>query len=423
MVRTTLALLAAALLSLATAQSSDDVVTVRMMFGNTGSAELHQQAADLFMEEHPGIRLEILEGPEQTDSLLALYTDFFDAQSAVIDVMQIDVIWPGFVEPHVVDLYDYLPDDVLEPHIEAIAENNVVDGKLVAVPWFTDVGVLYYRTDLLDAHGFEAPPATWADLEEMARTILAAEEDPDLWGFVFQGNAYEGLTVDALEWVASHGGGTIVADDGNVTIDNDDAIAALERATGWIGDISPRSVTAMNEEASRTFFQRGDAIFLRNWPYVYALANAPDSPIAGNFGVTRLPAGPGPDGRSVGVLGGWSLAVSAYSEHPEEAALAAAFFASERVQKMRAVQESFTPTIEALYEDPEVQDANPFYEIVDMRALLADAVRRPAAQTGNHYFEASQLFYRAVHDALTDLTSPRAAFEVLALDLETLLAE
>jgi trehalose/maltose transport system substrate-binding protein len=195
-----IALLLVATMSLALAQSSADPVTIRMMFGNTGSAELHQRAADMFMEDHPGIRLEILEGPEQTDDLLALYADFFDTESPAVDVIQVDTIWPGFIAPHLIDLYDHLPEDVLDAHIQPIAENNLVEGRLVAIPWFADVGVLYYRTDLLEAHGFDAPPSTWEELETMATTILDAERDesPDLWGFVFQGDAYEGLTVDTL---------------------------------------------------------------------------------------------------------------------------------------------------------------------------------------------------------------------------------
>lgn len=418
-----LTLLLVAAMPIAFAQSTDEPVTVRMMFGNTGSPELHQRAADMFMEEHPGIRLEILEGPEQTDDLLALYADFFDTESPAVDVIQVDTIWPGFIAPHLIDLFDHLPEDVLEAHIQPIAQNNLVDERLVAIPWFTDVGVLYYRTDLLEAHGFDAPPSTWDELEEMAATILEAEREdtPDLWGFVFQGDAYEGLTVDAIEWIASHGGGTIVDRDGAVTIDNPNAVTALEQAAGWIGDIAPEAVTGFNEEESRQFWQRGDAIFLRNWPYVYGLATAEDSAVAGNVGVARLPAGSGPDGRSVGVLGGWSLGVTRYSEHPEEAAMAAAFFASERIQKLRAVEESFTPTIESLYEDAEVLDANPFYEIVDMRDLLANAVPRPAAQTGQQYFEISRAFYRGVHDVLTDRAAAAATLEVLALDIEALL--
>lgn len=418
-----LALLLVATMSFALAQQTAEPVTVRMMFGNTGSPELHQRTADMFMEEHPGIRLEILEGPEQTDDLLVLYADFFDTQSPAVDVIQVDTIWPGFVAPHLVDLFAYLPEDVLETHIAAVAGNNVVDGKLVAIPWFTDVGVLYYRTDLLAAHGFDAPPATWDELEDMAATILEAEQpkNPDLRGFVFQGESYEGLTVNALEWIASHGGETIVDEDGSVTIDNPDAVAAIERAAAWVGGIAPDAVTGFNEEDSRQFWQRGDAVFLRNWPYVYALATADDSSVAGNVGVARLPAGPGSSGRSVGVLGGWSLGVSAYSDHPEEAVMAAAFFASERIQKMRAVDESFTPTIESLYEDQDVLDANPFYDIVGMRELLAAAVPRPAAQTAQAYFDISQAFYRSVHDVLTGRSSAEAAIEVLALDVEELL--
>ena len=120
--------------------------------------------------------------------------------------MQIDVIWPGDLAEHLVDLNEYGAADVTPEHFEAIVVNNTVDGALVGMPWFTDGGLLYYRTDLLEKYGYDGPPVTWDELEEMAQTIMDGERadgNQDFWGFVWQGNAYEGLTCDALEWIYS----------------------------------------------------------------------------------------------------------------------------------------------------------------------------------------------------------------------------
>ena len=126
-----------------------------------------------------------------------------------------------------------------------------------------------------------------------------AEGKGDLWGYVWQGSAYEGLTCNALEWVKSNGGGQIIEPDGEITIFNDNAVAALEMAKGWVGTISPPGVLSYMEEESRGVWQTGNAVFMRNWPYAYALGNGDDSPIKGKFDVAPLPSGGGD-----GTLGG-----------------------------------------------------------------------------------------------------------------------
>ncbi len=422
--RFVLAVTAVLLLPASWVVAQDEPTTVRIMLGNVGSVDAHDELARRFEARNPDVDVEIIEGPEQTDALLLLVLDLFASASSAVDIIAMDVIWPGLVADHMIDLSPYIDADVLERHLPQLVENNRVDGRLVAVPWFTDIGVLFYRSDLLEAYGFD-PPTTWAELEQQARTIQDGERangDPDFWGFVFQGNAYEGLTVDALEWIASNGGGTIVDADGTVTIDNDAAVEALARADGWIDAIAPADVTAMNEEASRRFFQAGNAAFLRNWPYVYSLANADDSPVAGDVDVVQLPAGTGPGARHATVLGGWGMGVSRYSRNPEAAARVVAFFTSEEAQRFRAVTESYTPTIESLLTDPEVVDANPFYEILGIQDAVGEAVRRPSAQTGDRYADVSRLFWRAVHDVIEGDADPAAALDVLALDLADLLS-
>jgi trehalose/maltose transport system substrate-binding protein len=189
-------------------------VTLRLFAGNVGQElQLSKDGAARYMEQNPNVTVEVVDTPDFVEDRLGVYLQLFEAQSSEGDVFQIDVIWPGDLAEHFVDLYEYGASDVAGEHFPAIVENNTVDGKLVGIPWFTDAGLLYFRSDLLEKYGYDAPPATWDELEEMAQTIQEGERadgNQDFWGFVWQGNAYEGLTCDALEWVHSNGGGTIV---------------------------------------------------------------------------------------------------------------------------------------------------------------------------------------------------------------------
>src|SRR5207245_6018597 len=159
-------------------------------------------------------------------------------------------------------------------HYPGIIDNHSVRGKLVAMPYFSDFGMLYYRTDLLQKYSLAKPPTTWDELAMQAQKIVDGEKaaNPTFAGFVFQGKSYEGLTCDALEWIASSGGGTIVDTSTNkVTVNNPQAVAILNTDKGWIGTIVPRGVTSSGEEDARSTFRAGNAAFMRNWPYAYAL--------------------------------------------------------------------------------------------------------------------------------------------------------
>src|SRR5690606_687533 len=311
--------------------------TITVAAGAVGQElELARAAADRYMELHPDVTVTVLETPDLADSRLGVYLQLFEAQSSDVDVYQIDVIWPGDLAEHFVDLYEYPGfTEAAAEHFPAIVANNTVDGKLIAIPWFTDAGLVCYRTELLEMYGFSAPPATWAELTSMAQTIQDGVRagNPDFWGFVWQGNSYEGLTCDAIEWVYSSNGGTIISPEGVITINNPAAIAAVELGASWVGTISPAGVTSFGEEEARNMWQAGNAAFMRNWPYAYSLGNSADSAVAGLFDVSPLPAGDG--GQPAAALGGWQLGVSKYSANPDVAADVALFMASYDEQKIR----------------------------------------------------------------------------------------
>jgi trehalose/maltose transport system substrate-binding protein len=402
---------------------AQDKVKITVACGAVGiEKELTDQALAMYMEKHPDVEAVSLDTPDLATDRLGLYLQFFEAKSAEVDVYQIDVIWPGDLAEHLSDLYQYEGfKEVAKEHFPAIVENNTVDGKLLGIPWFTDAGLLYYRTDLLEKYGYDGPPKTWDQLEEMAMKIQEGErkDNPDFWGFVWQGNAYEGLTCDALEWVKSSGGGSIIEPDGTISINNEMAVKAIERAAGWVGNISPPGVTGFAEEDSRNMWQAGNAAFMRNWPYAYKLGQADDSPIKGKIGVAPLPGEK--EGQSAAALGGWQLAVSKYSAHPEVAADVALFLASEEIQKMRAIKGSFNPTIMSLYKDPEVLEAVPFFG--SLYDVFINAVARPSTVTAPRYNEVSTLFFNAVHSVLTGEKDAQTAIDELELDLEDLMAK
>jgi trehalose/maltose transport system substrate-binding protein len=416
--RLTISLALAAVLALGTAVAQ----TITVAAGAVGQElELTRAAAQRYMEANPGVTVNVLDVPDGADARLGLYLQFFEAQSPEVDVFQIDVIWPGDLAVHFVDLYEYGAADVVDAHFPAIVENNTVDGRLIGIPWFTDAGLLYYRTDLLEQYGFDGPPQTWSELTEMAQTIQDGERaagQADFWGFVWQGNAYEGLTCNALEWMASNEGGTIITPDGVITANNPNAVEILELAASWVGTISPSGVTGFMEEDARNMWQAGNAAFMRNWPYAYSLGQQEGSIIAGNFDVAPLPAGDAAGATPAATLGGWQLAVSRYSANPELAADVALFFASYEEQQIRAIEGSLNPTIEALYQDPAVLEATPFFgRLLD---VFTNAVARPSTATAPDYAQVSNAYYTAVHNVLTGQEDAETALALLELDLEAL---
>ena len=387
--------------------------------GDTGTGlEFLRGQLDRF-EQETGNTVTVVPMPSSTTDQFGQYRLWLAAGNTDIDVYQTDVIWAPQLADQFLDLTD-AASDIVGEHFPSIIESQTVDGKLVALPAFTDAPALYYRTDLLEKYGKDVPK-TWDELAATAKEIMDGERgagNADLWGFVFQGNAYEGLTCNALEWVKSYGGGQIVEADGSISINNPQAAAAIDEVAGWVGTIAPEGVLGYMEEESRGVWQLGNSVFMRNWPYAYALGNSDDSPVKGKFDVAPLPAGDGEGAGSAATLGGWNVAVSKYSKNPDEAIALAKFLASEEVQKERAINQSNLPTIPSLYEDADVLAASPF--MANWKAIFEQAVPRPSAPTKTDYNEVSSLFWNAVHDTLSGNGSAAENLEVLEADLEEL---
>ena len=364
-------------------------------------------------EERTGNKVTLVPMPSSTSEQFAQYRLWLAAGTRDVDLYQTDVIWAPQMAVHFVDLTE-AARDLIPQSFPAVIESQTVDGRLVALPLFADAPALFYRSDLLEKYGREVP-ASWDELTATAEAIQKAEREAgarDLWGFVWQGNAYEGLTCNALEWIASEGGGHIVEEDGRISVNNPEAARAIDRAAGWVGRISPRGVLAYQEEEARGVWQTGNAVFMRNWAYAYNLGNGKDSAIRGKFDVAPLPAGPG---GAAGTLGGWNLAVSKYSPHREAAISLALFLGSPEVQKQAALVNGNLPTFPALYDDPDIAREVPM--IPRWKAVFEQAVPRPSAPTRNRYNEVSARFWSAVHQTLSGQGTAAENLARLEMDL------
>jgi len=399
---------------------SAPAVEISISCGSVGKdAELCQKNVAAW-EKHTKHQhqVKIIFMPQSTTDQLALHQQWMASENTP-DVIKMDVIWPGLLANHLVDLSSYVDESTRQQHFPAIIEANTVKGRLVGIPWFIGVGILYYRQDLLEKYQLPVP-TRWAELAATAKTIQQAERNngnPKMWGFVWQGRAYEGLTCDALEWISSYRGGAIVNEEEQwqSTVYNPQAIRAIDNAAKWVNTISPPGVLNYVEEDARAIFQSGNAVFMRNWPYAWALSQNEDSPVKGKVGVTALPKG-GPNGRHAGTLGGWQLAVSKYSKHPEIAVELVLYLTSQKVQKEQAIEASFLPTIISLYQDKAVLEANPFF--AHLEKSLKNAVARPSRMTGNQYNKVSAAFWNAVHSVLSGRTNARDSLKRLSRRLQ-----
>jgi multiple sugar transport system substrate-binding protein len=351
------------------------------------------------------VRREVL--PASSDEQHLFYAVNLQARSQEFDVLALDTIWvaefaqAGWLR----DLSHLLSHDSRADLFPGPLASATWRGRVYALPWFADAGLLYYRADLLAQHGL-SPPDTWADLVAAARAVTRAQRG--LHGFVWQGKQYEGLVCNALEFVWSHGG----------TLEKEQADAAARglafmRALVSEG-VTPPYVTTLTEEPARVIFGRGDALFLRNWPYAWRLLEREGSPVRGRVGVSVLPHAPGQS--PAATLGGWQLGVNAFSARPEAAERLAAFLAAPAAQKAMATAYGYSPPRRSLYHDAELAAAQPF--LARLRGVLEAARPRPVSP---HYVALSQTLqaeFSAVLAGLRPAETALAAIRRAAARLE-----
>jgi multiple sugar transport system substrate-binding protein len=367
-----------------------------------------------FNQENEDLSVRWRRMPSDTGAYFDQLRTEFQAQSDDITVIAGDVIWPAqfAANGYIADLSDRFTEDMRGQFLPGPVDSNTYNGAVYGVPWFTDAGLLYYRTDYLEEAGFSEPPATWPELIDQANKMV--QDGIAKTGFLFQGAEYEGGTVNGLEYINSHGGQVLDPSDASqVTIDSPESVAGLTTERNLIEEgVSPQAVSTYDEPACEAPFFNGDAAFVRNWPYMYTLL--PDN-VRNNVDIAPLPAGEG--GTSVSGLGGWNFFVNAYaSEEAQEAAWEfISFMTAEAQQKFYAIEGSYLPTRSALYEDQEVADQVPTVRLAP--DALANTVPRPVSPV---YSDMSLEMAEQFNASLGGDVSPEEAISTLQEQLQSI---
>ncbi len=386
--------------------------TIHFVAWKPNVPEAWEEIYSVFREEHPEINVAVEVGPHSSTAFHDLLTQKLKNRSPDVDVFLMDVIWPpefaaaGWALP----LDALVPETARPEYLPGALLANTYAGKLYGVPLFVDSGVLYYRKDLLQKYQL-SPPDTWEEMVRQGQRIVAEERRAgrEMHGFSGQFKQYEGLVCDMMEYIISNRGWIVEPDTGRVALADAPAVEAVRFVRDEIvGKAAPRGVLTYQEPESLDLFVQGRAVFHRNWPYAWRVANDPArSAVAGKVGIAVLPRFAG--GRSVAALGGWQVGIAAGSAHPAAARTFAEFLTGPRVQKILALKGGRAPTRTALYSDPEILRENP--QFADFLGVFLTAHPRPSSPL---YPAISNVLQRYFSAAISEPKSDIAAQAALA---------
>jgi multiple sugar transport system substrate-binding protein len=369
------ALAAAAFAANAWAQQT----TLRIFTGGQQRPDVMRKIADEYQKRNPNVKVEVEVGGATSEAQQQYLSTVLTSKDATLDLILIDVIRPaqwaaqGWAEP----LDAYLGADkakVLPTYLKAYSDANQVGGKLIALPYFADAQFLYYRKDLLDK--YKRPvPKTWDEMMETAKIILDGEKNPNLQGFSTAGAPIEGTVCTYL--VPLWGMGADLTKGGKLALDSPQARQPFQlygrmKQAG----VLPKNIAEIPTDRIRIDFQAGNVIFAQSWGYFWnRVENDADTKVKGKVGVAKLPHDQG--GTSATCIGGWQVAVSAYSKNKQEAVKFARYLSSPEVSKMQAVLASHLPVFPGVYKDPEVLKANPWF--AEALPVVESAKSRPVS--------------------------------------------
>ncbi len=395
-----------------TALSADPIV-LRFVSWKPDHPQAWNEAIARFTQAHPHISIVREIAPHSSTAYHDLLTQKLKNQDPTVDLFFMDVIWaPEFAAAGwALPLDDLFAPSERARFLPATVEAGTYDGRPFGVPSRIDVGMLYYRQDLLQRYGL-TPPQTWEELVRQADLILKGEATthPLLRGYSGQFKQYEGLVCNMLEFIGSRGGQLLDEERRRSTLATPETLASVQFVRDqMIHRLATRAALTYQEPESLSIFIQGHAVFHRNWPYAWEIANrSTRSAITGKVGVAPLPRFAG--GSSTSALGGWLYGISAYSRHPKEAWEFIAFLSSQEMQKFFAIRAGLAPSRSALFTDPEVLAANPQFQ--DQVAVFQAAAPRPRTPV-----------YPAVSHVLQRYFSRALAFTGLDLEAEAASAD
>jgi trehalose/maltose transport system substrate-binding protein len=390
--------------------------------GSRGYGNVVPHDIDAFTTKNPGVTVEWQKVSDVPNETHQLYVTSLTAKSPTPDVFAVDVIWAGEFAKHgwLEPLNSYFSADELSKFNQSFLAAATLDGKVYAAPLYVDGTHLFYRKDLLDKYGLEAPK-TWEELIADAKTVVDGEKNPQLYGFVSMWAKIEGLFMNWLSFVNGNGG-SFFDKDGNVAVNSPAAIAATQQMVDIIykDKIAPESILNDKPDDARTLFQQGRAVFLMVQDFVYAPLNADDSPVKGKFDFERDPYFEGHTDAHSTAMGGFLLAVNANSEHKDAAMALVKEFSSADNQLWAALNDNRSPARPDVYNSPELAGAK---VLTKLGTDFSVGVVRPSAETGNLYPQVSDAMQIEITNALHQQKTAEQAMNDAATKVKSILGQ
>ena len=395
------------------APSTNGIGPITFAIGKDNSGWL-QGVITGWNQGHPSQKVTLLLLPRASNGQLAQLVANLQAKSDLYDVIDMDVIWTaefasnGWIIP--LPQSQFPLGDFLKPAVDTAR----YQGRLYAVPDYSNADLLYYRKDILAKAG-KQPPKTWAQLQQLAKTVAPKY---GLSGYAGTFAPYEGLTVNFAAAVQSAGGSILSPEGTKVTVNSAKALQGLEFLVngfrqGWI----PRAALSYEEESAQNAFASGKFLFLDNWPDVYAALSAPgpQNKVYGKFGIAALP---GPDGMGSSSLGGANLAISAYSQHQRTALDFIKYMTNLDNERQMLEKGAFPPVWTRLYTDKNLIRRYPYLPVLEQ--AINSARPRPAI---TNYDQASLAISSTVYEALTQQKQPQQALTEMAGQLTQIIRD
>ncbi len=367
-----------------------------------------------FEQKNPDIRINLIEGPFDSNLVENLYTSAFLLGDSPYDIINMDIVWvPKFAAAGwMLDLTNKIPPEQLSKFIKGNVEGGRYRGKLYRIPHASDAGMLYYRKDILEQAGIK-PPKTFEEMFSISQNLQ--KQGKITWGYVWQGKQYEGVSAMFVEVLAGFGGFWANPQTFEVGLDKPEAIKAVEFLKSTIASgISPPGVSTYGEEETRLLFQSGKSLFLRNWPYVWRLANTEGSKVKGKIAIGPMLSSVGKQGGSC--LGGWGWGIAKTSKHPEQSWRAIQYLTSEETQRKFILETGLVPSYKSLFLDPKIVSKYPHYPQL-LKVVEKSALRPAIAQ----YAQASDILQRYLSAAFTGRMSSEKAMKAAASETRNLL--
>ena len=392
--------------SVATSATSGSIVWSASPLSGTGANDARTVLINAFEKQYPDIKVTLVSAPTDTDTNRATLATEISGGSSTPDVFMGDVIWPAQFGAHqlALPLSSVLPASYWSKFAPGLVPGASYQGQVYGSPMFEDQGFLYYRKDLLAKEGMSVP-TTWEQLK--SDSVKLVHDGLVKYGFVWEGDSYEGLTCNFMEYLTDAGGSPADAAYTSATLNT----TASTKAITFMRDLitsgaSPAAVSTFQEPQAMNTFGGGNAAFLRNWDYAYTASTTASSGgklTAGQVGVAPLPTFAGASQPGYSNIGGWNLYINPHSKNVSADLTFIQWMSGPAAQEILATGYGFIPTVTAVRDSAAVVASNPVFAVVPHTRLTP----RPAGTP--EYPALSTAIYENVNAALAGSSSPSAA--------------